>query len=56
VPVKCFGPVAKGDLMVAYGDGLAKTQAPDDISTSVFGVALENYSEQGIGLVECVVL
>ena len=56
VPVKCWGPVAKGDLMVPYGDGLGKTQDPNDPATYIFGVALEDVPDQGLVVVECVIL
>ena len=51
VPVRCMGPVSKGDEMVATNDGLA---FPGE--GKVFAVALEDKPGVEEGLVECVIL
>ena len=54
VPVKVWGTCNKGDLMVAYKDGTARsTQDPDYM---VFAIALEDNTSEEITLVECVIL
>ena len=54
VPVKVWGTCNKGDLMVAYKDGTARsTQDPDYM---VFAIALEDSDDESIKLIECVVL
>jgi hypothetical protein len=57
VPVKVFGPVAKGDRMRAFKDGTA-ISIDDDYSNSdvLFAIALEDNDDTGIKLVECIVL
>jgi hypothetical protein len=57
VPVKVFGPVAKGDRMRAFKNGTAITIDDDYSNTDVlFAIALESNDDAGIKLVECIVL
>jgi hypothetical protein len=55
VPVKVYGPVRKGDLMVAskYKEGFA--EAGPFIGGAVIGKALENKDTDGEGVIEVVV-
>jgi len=53
VPVKVICPVQKGDKLVAHNDGTAMHSYN---SSDVFAIALESKLEQGVFLVECVVL
>lgn len=53
VPVKVLGPVAKGDCLMAAGNGCA---VPTRNNCWVFGVALESNSSEQIKLVEAVIL
>ena len=54
VPVAVFGPVNKGQRLVASNDGLAIISASH--SADVFAIALETNSTMGVKLVECVIL
>jgi len=57
VPVKVFGPVAKGDRMRAFKDGSAISIADDYTNSDVvFAIALESSDDAGIKLIECIVL
>ena len=57
VPVKIIGPVRKGDALVPAGEGAAKADDPEMPSGNrQFGIALEDNSEPGVKLVECVIL
>jgi len=53
VPTKVTGPVAKGDMMIAAGNGRAQACATPTIGT-VIGKALENHAG-GEGIIEVVV-
>ena len=53
VPCKVVGPVAKGDMMVSAGNGVARAEANPKIG-SVIGKALEAHGE-GAGVIEVVV-
>jgi len=57
VPVKCIGPINKGDRLMPYGAGIAQT-APQG-SPDIFAIALETSIEdrdETVRLVECVIL
>jgi hypothetical protein len=54
VPVKVSGSVQKGQRLVAGSNGTAVVI--DTPSSDVFAVALENNSDTGVKLVECVIL
>ena len=54
VPVKVIGPVAKGQALIGTAHGLAVAQTDD--SQWMFAIALEDYSNSGIGLIEAVIL
>jgi len=57
VPVKVFGPVAKGDRMRAFTAGTAISIANDYSNSDVlFAIALESSDDSGIKLIECIVL
>ena len=60
IPVRVVGGCSKGDQMAAYGHGLAVSMnvmfSPDDTVPICFAVALEDCSESGETLVECVIL
>lgn len=53
VPCKVQGPVAKGDMMVSAGNGMARAEANPKVG-AVIGKALENW-EDGEGVIEVVV-
>jgi len=53
VPCKVTGPVAKGDMMVSAGNGMARAESDPKVGT-VIGKALENH-EGGEGVIEVVV-
>ena len=53
VPCKVTGAVAKGDMMVAAGNGMARAEANPAMG-SVIGKALANH-EGGEGIIEVVV-
>ena len=53
VPCKVTGPVAKGDMMVSAGNGMARAEANPTYG-AVIGKALENW-EGGEGVIEVVV-
>ena len=54
VPVKVVGPVTKGQALIGTAHGLAIAQTDD--SQWMFAIALEDYSDTGIGLIEAVIL
>ena len=54
VPVKITGPISKGDRLVASNDGTATSATWNTFDT--FGIALESSDENGIKLVECLIL
>jgi hypothetical protein len=54
VPVKIRGTVAKGDRIIADNDGCAI--ALNHGHQDVFGIALETSDDEGVKLVECVIL
>lgn len=54
VPVKVFGPITKGKSITAYNNGSA-IECEHHHGTA-FGIALETNLEEGIKLVECVIL
>lgn len=54
VPVKVVGAVEKGQRLVAGPNGTA--QATNEASSDVFAIALESNSEDGIRLVECLII
>ena len=53
VPCKVTGAVAKGDMLVAAGNGMARAEENPAMGT-VIGKALENHAE-GEGVIEVVV-
>jgi len=53
VPTKVTGPVAKGDMMVSAGNGMARAEANPTYG-AVIGKALENW-EGGEGVIEVVI-
>lgn len=55
VPVKCKGPIAKGDMLIPCGAGYARTDT-ETCGARQFAVALESNNDDGIRLVECLVL
>jgi hypothetical protein len=54
VPVKVFGPVNKGDRLIASENGTARV--PVISSSEVFAIALESNNDNDVKLVECLVL
>jgi len=54
VPVKVVGPVTKGQSLIGTAHGLAVAQTDD--SQWMFGIALEDYSDSGIGLIEAIII
>lgn len=54
VPVKVFGIVKKGDRLVSGDNGTARV--PSMISNDVFAVALETNTDDGIKIIEAVIL
>ena len=63
VPVKVTGPVTKGDRLIAFKNGTARStntnELGDDtnlVPANVFAIALESSDDAGIKLVEAVVL
>jgi hypothetical protein len=54
IPVKVVGAVKKGDQLIAGSNGTAQVGIPH--APGVFGIALETSSDEGIKLVECVIL
>jgi len=54
VPVKVLGPVKKGDSLAGTAHGIAYSQ-PETTATT-FAIALENYTNTDIGLIEAVIL
>jgi len=54
VPVKVLGPVKKGDSLAGTAHGIAYSQS-ETIATT-FAIALENYTNTDIGLIEAVIL
>lgn len=63
VPVFITGPVTKGDRLVGYKNGTAKAIAfeqPDDDesfrASNIFAIALESSDDEGVKLVEAIIL
>jgi hypothetical protein len=54
VPVKVIGAIKKGDELIASDNGCAVMAVPH--SNGVFAVALEDNSDTGVKLVECLIL
>ena len=54
VPVKVTGPVIKGQRLVAGPGGTAQSAMGN--TADVFAIALESNNEEGVRLVECVIL
>jgi len=54
IPVKVSGAVKKGDQLIAGKDGTAQVGIPH--APGVFGIALETSNDEGIKLVECIIL
>lgn len=54
VPVKVYGPVRKGDRLIAGDNGAARV--PMTSNGDVFAIALESNDEPGIRLIEAVIL
>ena len=54
IPVKVTGSVKKGDQLIAGKDGTAQVGIPH--APGVFGIALETSDDEGIKLVECIIL
>jgi hypothetical protein len=55
VPVMCMGAISKGDQMISTGSGFARS----DIGQSgnhIFAISLEDNTDEGPRLVECLVL
>jgi hypothetical protein len=55
VPTLVQGPVCKGDQLIASGSGYAKSAA-DYTQPGIFAVSLQDDNNDGIRLVECVIL
>ena len=55
VPTLVQGPVCKGDQLIASGSGYAKSAA-DYTQPGIFAVSLQDNNNDGIRLVECVIL
>jgi hypothetical protein len=57
VPVFVTGPISKGDSIMAGDDGTAtSTTSLYDNTVLAFGVALETNLDEGVKLVECIIL
>jgi hypothetical protein len=54
VPVKVVGPIKKGDSLAGTAHGIAYSQA--ETTATTFAIALENYTNTDIGLIEAVIL
>jgi hypothetical protein len=54
VPVKVLGPVNKGDSLAGTAHGIAYSQG--ETTATTFAIALENYTNTDIGLIEAVIL
>jgi hypothetical protein len=54
VPVKVSGRIKKGDELIAANDGCASFAVPH--ASGVFAIALESSDDEGVKLVECLVL
>jgi hypothetical protein len=54
IPVKVSGAVKKGDQLIAGKNGTAQIGIPH--APGVFGIALETSNDEGIKLVECIIL
>ena len=54
VPCKVTGSIAKGDILVSAGNGMARASSPNPAMGSVIGKALEDH-EGGEGVIEVVV-
>ena len=55
VPVKVFGPIVKGQRLMAHNVGVA-IRCPVTMYYDAFAMALESNSEEGVKIVECLVL
>jgi hypothetical protein len=55
VPTLVYGPVSKGDQLIASGAGYAKSAA-DYSQPGIFAVSLQDDNNDGVRLVECVIL
>ena len=56
VPVKVYGPVKKGDRLIAYTNGVAKALTPLEMPDLVFAIALEDNTNPDVKIVEAVIL
>jgi hypothetical protein len=54
VPVKILGAVTKGDRIVSATNGYGRTAPQSGID--IFALALESNADDGIKLVECIIL
>ena len=54
VPVKVVGRIKKGDELIAADNGCAMMAVPH--ASGVFAVALESSDDEGVKLVECLIL
>jgi hypothetical protein len=54
VPVRVIGPINKGQSLIGTAHGLAVAQTDD--SQCMFAIALQDYNDRGIGLIEAVIL
>jgi hypothetical protein len=54
VPVKVIGPVAKGSRLIAGDDGTARV--PGISFDNVFAIALETSTDDGIKIIEAIIL
>lgn len=56
VPVKTLGKVKKGDRLVAVNNGCAQVLSPSTTVDCVFAIALETSDENGLKMVEAIIL
>ena len=56
VPVKVQGPVNKGDQLMAFKNGAAGVLQYDVDAWNVFAIALESSDDEGVKLIEALVL
>jgi hypothetical protein len=54
VPVKVVGRIKKGDELIAADQGCATAAVP--LSDKIFAVALETSDDEGVKVIECLVL
>ena len=54
VPVRVIGPVTKGQSL--FGTSLGLAMAIDESTSTTFAIALENFAENTVGVVEAVIL